>query len=583
MAESWPLPDDHQPGDAGFTASINQIAKNLNGVNDRTVAAADVQAAKDTAVAAQEAAQSAAQQAHDISGIDTSDGVVTALVADDGSRTTAQLKTAVAAYISDPDPDPDTNPVPGVLSTTIEATAARRGIVLSDLTPPYVVFHRGAGKNAAPEETFASFDLALAQGARAINTSVAMLADGALAVMHDATVDRTTDGSGDVADFTSIGWSMLTVDASTWYKGGWPNQGRPLYLSDVLNRYGGRVLLGLQPKDESDQTTQAIIDECERRGLRNSVYIPSFALSNVALAISQGYDALLTLTNGTEATVADLKATGCRRVDIYLTSVVPTVTADAAPWLADTDLTVGVWGVERHKDALPALANGADYVVSDWPLYVRGAVDGSYAYRMSYAPWTLDGLRSNGLIDWMTMQSEITDTHLNVVGDVGAYRIQPDANHKSAVLMGWACPLPDPTTYTLTVPFVFDTLDSNSAAAAKVLFGRPDDSVAGYNNDNVSSAGWRARLNQAGTLQLESSTDGSIYTSEASKSTAAITAGQTVTLTIAVTPTTVTLTRTDTGDSITTTNHPEIRGPYWHLRNDCPGAGVYSWGAVTVS
>lgn len=74
-------------------------------------------------------AATSAQQAHDLSQIDTSDGVVTALVADGGSATTTQLKASVAGYISDPNPDPATNPVPGALDTRV---ATNVGIYQSD-------------------------------------------------------------------------------------------------------------------------------------------------------------------------------------------------------------------------------------------------------------------------------------------------------------------------------------------------------------------------------------------------------------------------------------------------------------------
>lgn len=102
-------------GAQGGTVTIPSLVADLRGA---------VESSADAAAASATAAQSAAQQAHDISGIDTSDGVVTALIADDGSTTTAQLKAAVAGYISDPNPDPATNPVPGALNGAIEAPVA---------------------------------------------------------------------------------------------------------------------------------------------------------------------------------------------------------------------------------------------------------------------------------------------------------------------------------------------------------------------------------------------------------------------------------------------------------------------------
>jgi glycerophosphoryl diester phosphodiesterase len=64
-----------------------------------------------------------------------------------------------------------------------------------------VVAHRGASAYL-PENTMPAFARAVEMGADAIELDVHLTADGQLAVIHDDTVDRTTDGSGAVADMT---------------------------------------------------------------------------------------------------------------------------------------------------------------------------------------------------------------------------------------------------------------------------------------------------------------------------------------------------------------------------------------------
>ena len=61
-----------------------------------------------------------------------------------------------------------------------------------------VVAHRGAN-TAAPENTLEAFRLAVGAGADAIELDVHLTADGELAVIHDETLDRTTDQSGSIA------------------------------------------------------------------------------------------------------------------------------------------------------------------------------------------------------------------------------------------------------------------------------------------------------------------------------------------------------------------------------------------------
>jgi glycerophosphoryl diester phosphodiesterase len=76
------------------------------------------------------------------------------------------------------------------------------------------IAHRGAS-SYAPENTFAAFDLALRQGARHIELDVQATRDGHIVVIHDDTVDRTTDGSGLVTSQTLE--ALQALDAGSWF------------------------------------------------------------------------------------------------------------------------------------------------------------------------------------------------------------------------------------------------------------------------------------------------------------------------------------------------------------------------------
>ncbi len=66
---------------------------------------------------------------------------------------------------------------------------------------PLIMAHRGSS-DEAPENTLASFRLALSQGADILETDLRFTRDGEIVLMHDATVDRTTNGSGKVSEMT---------------------------------------------------------------------------------------------------------------------------------------------------------------------------------------------------------------------------------------------------------------------------------------------------------------------------------------------------------------------------------------------
>ena len=73
--------------------------------------------------------------------------------------------------------------------------------------------HRGLD-DSAPENTLAAFGAALKRG-MAIEFDVQMTIDGSAVVMHDWTVDRTTDGSGSVSQLTLA--EVKALDAGSWY------------------------------------------------------------------------------------------------------------------------------------------------------------------------------------------------------------------------------------------------------------------------------------------------------------------------------------------------------------------------------
>ncbi|HEX9794389.1 MAG TPA: glycerophosphodiester phosphodiesterase family protein [Planctomycetota bacterium] len=84
---------------------------------------------------------------------------------------------------------------------------------MRDFPMPRVVGHRGV-RGHAPENTLAGFRRAAEMGVRAVEFDVRRAAD-ALVVIHDADLDRTTDGKGLVAAHT---WAELEkLDAGAWF------------------------------------------------------------------------------------------------------------------------------------------------------------------------------------------------------------------------------------------------------------------------------------------------------------------------------------------------------------------------------
>ncbi|TYD00672.1 glycerophosphodiester phosphodiesterase [Arthrobacter echini] len=122
--------------------------------------------------------------------------------------------------------------------------------------PPVILAHRGSSGLFA-EHTRAAYLQALADGADGVECDVHLTRDGHLVCIHDTTLDRTTDGTGDVADHTLA--ELRELDVSSWKGVSIPptygGQGEQLLsLGDLLlllRRAGRPVGLAIELKHPS--------------------------------------------------------------------------------------------------------------------------------------------------------------------------------------------------------------------------------------------------------------------------------------------------------------------------------------------
>jgi glycerophosphoryl diester phosphodiesterase len=133
---------------------------------------------------------------------------------------------------------------------------------------PKIIAHRGASAHA-PENTIAAFQLALDQGADGIELDVMLSKDGRLVVIHDDTVDRTTNGQGAVRDMTLE--ELKSLDAGD-------GQSIPT-LEEVFEKFGGRFIINVELKnytsifDRLPIEAAQVVNKCQ---LGDSVLISSF-------------------------------------------------------------------------------------------------------------------------------------------------------------------------------------------------------------------------------------------------------------------------------------------------------------------
>ena len=139
---------------------------------------------------------------------------------------------------------------------------------------PINLAHRG-DSDKFPENTLASFEAGLSAGSGGLELDVHMTLDGYIVVIHDDTVDRTTNGAGFVRDTTIVGLQDLDAGYRFSPESDYPYRGRGLYvptLSEVLNRFP-RAFVNLEIKEARPGIEAAVLGVIRDAGARNRVLV----------------------------------------------------------------------------------------------------------------------------------------------------------------------------------------------------------------------------------------------------------------------------------------------------------------------
>jgi len=150
---------------------------------------------------------------------------------------------------------------------------------LDRLSHPLVIAHRGGGA-LAPENTMSAFELADSSGADVLEADVQPSRDGRIMVIHDATVDRTSNGSGSVAALTlgelkslDFGWRFDPPGET-----GHSLRGRGVTiptLEELFDRLPGRVF-SIDIRSKDSRFAAEVVRLVVRRGLTKHVIFGSF-------------------------------------------------------------------------------------------------------------------------------------------------------------------------------------------------------------------------------------------------------------------------------------------------------------------
>lgn len=234
------------------------------------------------------------------------------------------------------------------------------------MAKPICIAHRGVA-GLAPENTLVSFQQAMEYHPDAMELDLHLSKDGEIMVIHDSTVDRTTNGKGKVAELTLA--ELKQLDAGAWFDKKYAGEQIPTF-TEVLSLTQDKITLLIELKAAG--TAEKAIPMLEKFGMINQVIITSFNPEYLKIAkqlnpnISMMHifhtdpakkDTItpLTYTTRTLAVSANLMA-------INYGAVTPELIQTAH----QRGLLIGVYSVDIEEDIQSMVELGVDNITSNY-------------------------------------------------------------------------------------------------------------------------------------------------------------------------------------------------------------------------
>ena len=138
-----------------------------------------------------------------------------------------------------------------------------------------IMGHRGAA-GVAPENTMPAFKVSADLGIPWVELDIRLTKDGDLVLLHDKSLERTTDGTGEVGQLTVA--EIQKLDAGSWFSADFAGVRVPT-LVQVLETFQERIQFNIEIKDEDDRLEEQIarlFEILDRHQLRHRVILSSF-------------------------------------------------------------------------------------------------------------------------------------------------------------------------------------------------------------------------------------------------------------------------------------------------------------------
>ena len=225
--------------------------------------------------------------------------------------------------------------------------------------------HRGA-KAYAPMNTLPALELAIQQGADGVELDAHFSKDREVVIVHDFTVDSTTNGKGRVRDMTLA--QIKALDAGGWFDPAFQNTRIPT-LDEVFEAVGKQLFINVEIKVKSSDTEgleRVIADKIRNYALQQRVIVSSFDLPvlerfrRIMPDVPVGFLHMAALDDAQIRTLNTLEFEAVHPHHTLIDTVYST-------WAKDSGYRINTWTVNDPARALELHVLGVDAIISDNP------------------------------------------------------------------------------------------------------------------------------------------------------------------------------------------------------------------------
>ncbi len=426
---------------------------------------------------------------------------------------------------------------------------------VADRGNKYLVAHRGVG-DVFPEHSMESYQAAFDAGAQAMEISVGITSDNVLVCLHDQSLERTTSLSGKLSAITYADLEKGWIDVARLGPHWQTVKARVPLFEEVLKRFGGRVILCVEAKD--DRAHAPMMSMVSKYRLETSVMVKTYFQSKrITEAKGQGLGVFAYYTTPEEMTVDSVQTVASLLSPRTDAIVVPNAGPGGylANGLVEEAVATGVpiWPYPLHRRSDLTHYNA---------LGMAGAVTSNIGYLL--------GRGEVGVADqWARGTAVAGELTRDPYDDRFALRWGPGGSIRLAaskvqhfITLGNLGPITAPA-YSIEFEASYDALPKDPAANLTLAFGHADDRY--YEHRLGVSDGYHAILQRDGELGLYQHQAGrSPGTLLGSEVTVPPARGQWMRFRLEVTPSRLTWSRLDRPARISVEDKA-FRGGYLHL------------------